>query len=129
MVGRIIWSSMVGTACTTVVLIAAWLVFGGANAAWAESYLAGLWAGALLMCGAFWRFGWRRSAARQLSLWGNAGFVGTLLLFAMVIGDVIPLPPTDGWHIAFGTTLGLGLGAALTASHIASRLRKEERSR
>ncbi len=129
MVRRIIWSSMVWPAYISMLIIPSWLaIFGFADAVpW--SWLAGWWAGTLLICGAFWRLGWRRSAARGLYLWGIVGLVGTVLLFAMVIADVILLPPTDGWMIAFWTAFGLGLSAATTAMHIASRLRKEGGSR
>jgi hypothetical protein len=61
---------------------------------------------------------------------GIGGMVGTVLLFALVIGDVIPIPHTDSsWLIAFWATFGLGLSAGLTVVNIASRLRKEDRRR
>jgi hypothetical protein len=52
-----------------------------------------------------------------------------VLYVTVFVVDVIPIPPTDAWVIAFRTTFGVGLGAGLTTSHIASQLRKEDRSR
>ena len=129
MVGRIIWSSMALPAYLTMFLVPSWLVLFGLTDVVPWSVLAGVWSGALLVGGAFWHFGWRRSAARQLYLWGIVGIVVTVLLFALVIEDVIPIPPTDGGLIVFWTTFGLGLSAGLTAINIASRLRKEARRR
>lgn len=97
------------------------------------STVAGLWTGTLLVCGVFWRFGWRRSSARQLCLWGMVVVVGTVvlcaLLFAVVIADMAPIPPTRDWLIAQWATFGLGQGAGISTLHIASQLRKEDHSR
>ncbi len=129
MVGSIIGSSLALPAYLTIFFIPGWLVIFGLADAFPWFWLAGWWAGALLVCGAFWHFAWRRSVAKQLYLWGIGGILGTVLLFALVIGDVIPVPPTGGWLIAFWTTFGLGLSAGLTVINVASRLRKEDRSR
>jgi hypothetical protein len=132
MVGRIIWSSMVWPAYFTMLNIATgsvfWLGSGFVEAAMPMlSLAAGWWAGALLVCGAFWRLGWRRPATRRLYLWGIGGSTSTVLLVVMVIADVIPLPPAFGWLVVFWATCGLGLGAGITALHIASWLRREDR--
>ena len=135
MAGRIIWSSMVWPAYVTIMNIPLIIIFWPETFSLGESnffnlsLVAGWWAGTLLVCGAFWRSDWRRSTAEQLYLWGIFGIVGTVLLFAMVIVDVIPLPPRSGWLYVFWTTFGLSLSAATTAMHIASRLRKENRNR
>ena len=127
-VGRIIWSSMALPAWITIFSIPSWPVLFGLADPFPWFFLAGCWSGALLVCGAFWRFGWRRSAARQLYLWGIGGIVGTVLLFALVIADVILIPAHPyGWLVTLWATFGLGLCAGLTAVNIANRLRKEDR--
>jgi hypothetical protein len=123
---------MVSTAVQSIaLLIGAWLASSGLADAvqWSLPLLAGWWAGALLICGAFWRFGWSKTAARRLYLWGwgTFGIAGTVFLVAVFLVDVIP--PTDAWLIAFQTTFGIVLSAGLTTAHIASQLRKEDRSR
>jgi hypothetical protein len=118
----------------TIFFLPGWLVIFGLAHPLPWSWLAGSWSGTILVCGGFWRFGWRRSAARQLYLWEIVGMVGTVLLFALVFALVIggrnPDPHTDSsWLIAFWATFGLGLSAGLTVVNIASRLRKEDRRR
>src|SRR5829696_234858 len=122
MVGKIIRSSMVSAAVQSIVIVATLKAIYGLAEPVPWSLLAGWWAGALLVCGAFWCFGWSRSAARQLYLWGwgTFGIVGTVLYVEVFVVDVIP--PTDAWLIAFGTTFGVVLSAGLTTAHIASQL-------
>jgi hypothetical protein len=120
---------MLWPAFQSMLLIPTLLAISGPVDAVPWSWLAGWWTGALLVCGAFWRFGWRRSAARQLYLWGIVGVVSTVFLVAVFIADVIPIPPTDAWLIALFTTFGVGLSAGVTAIHIASQMGKEDRSR
>ena len=77
--------------------------------------------------------GWGRSAARQLYLWGFVGVMGAIVWLVyfgpVVIATVLPITPIGGWLIALYTPMGLLAGAAVTALHIGSRLRKEDYSR
>jgi hypothetical protein len=131
MVRRIIWSSMAWPAFLS--LLGLVLFDSSQQVAELLGWVAGLWAGTLLVCAAFWRFGWRRSAASQLWLWGLVGGIGAivwLMLFsvsAIVIANVLPITPTTGnWLIALWTPMGLLAGAGLTALNIGGRLRKED---
>jgi hypothetical protein len=127
MVRRIICSSM---AWPAVLSIFALLLFDSLEEiAEPLSWVAGLWAGTLLVWAAFWRFGWGRSATRRLYLWGWIGVIGAIVLpvlfWTIIIGSVLPIIPTGNWVIALYTAMGLGVGAGVTALHIGGRLRKE----
>ena len=113
----------------------------GWNAAEWLGLVVGLWTGLFLAWGAFRISGWGRSAARPLYLWGIVGGVGGLLMFigpiiasmffinglVFGVGGEVGLLPTPA-EIAYYTACGLVLGAASTATDIAGRLRKEDRS-
>jgi len=131
MVRKIIWSSI---ACPAVLsMFGLPLFISSQEIAEPLSWVAGCWAGTLLVCAAFWHFGWRRSDARQLYLWGFVGVMGAIVWLVyfgpIVIATVLPITPTGSWLIALYTTMGLLAGAAVSALHIGSRLHKEDYSR
>jgi len=116
MIRRIIWSSMVWPAYLS---IFGWLLFDTfEETAELLSWVAGCWAGTLSVWAAFWRFGWGRSAGRQLCLWGFVVVIGAIVLpalfFAVIIADVLPMTPTSSWLNAYWMTFGLGVGLGLS---------------
>jgi hypothetical protein len=129
MIRKIMWSSMAWPAVLSIFGVP--LFDSLEEIAEPLGWVAGLWAGTLLVCAAFWRFGWGRSAARQLYLWGFVGVIAGAIIvpvhfWAMVIANVLPIIPIGSWVIALYTTMGLGVGAGVTALHIGGRLRKED---
>ncbi len=114
---------------SSITVIVIGLVTGWGVAEWL-SLVAGLWVCLFFVWGTLRLFGWGRSAARSIYLWGIVGMVLVVLVVLVDVGTMMSgiMPATPAVTITLWTAGGIVLGAVSTAGGMSRRLRDENGS-